>query len=121
MTLEDTLQILGGIGVFASIAFLGVQIRSNARALRASTRLPHPVRTMTYEYGRAGASPARRQQRDISSLKRRIIGERPHRPMWPTASHAARKRISANLPRPARPSRRIAVEHVQINLLPDAL
>ena len=37
MTLQETAQILGGIGVIASIFYVGIQIRNNARALRAST------------------------------------------------------------------------------------
>ena len=37
MTLQETLQILGGIGVIASMIYVGIQIRNNARALRAST------------------------------------------------------------------------------------
>jgi hypothetical protein len=37
MTLQETAQILGGIGVIASMIYVGIQIRNNARALRAST------------------------------------------------------------------------------------
>ena len=37
MTLQETLQILGGIGVIASMIYVGIQIRNNARALRAAT------------------------------------------------------------------------------------
>ena len=37
MTLQETAQILGGIGVIASIVYVGIQIRNNARALRAAT------------------------------------------------------------------------------------
>ncbi len=37
MTLPETAQILGGIGVIASIIYVGIQIRNNARALRAAT------------------------------------------------------------------------------------
>lgn len=37
MTLQETLQILGGIGVIASMIYIGIQIRNNARALRAAT------------------------------------------------------------------------------------
>ncbi len=37
MTLQETLQILGGIGVIASMIYVGIQIRNNAGALRAST------------------------------------------------------------------------------------
>ena len=37
MTLQETAQILGGIGVIASMIYIGIQIRNNARALRAST------------------------------------------------------------------------------------
>ena len=37
MTLQETAQILGGVGVIASIVYVGIQIRNNARALRAST------------------------------------------------------------------------------------
>jgi hypothetical protein len=37
VTLQETLQILGGIGVIASIVYVGIQIRNNARALRAAT------------------------------------------------------------------------------------
>ena len=37
MTLQETAQILGGVGVIASILYVGIQIRNNARALRAAT------------------------------------------------------------------------------------
>jgi hypothetical protein len=37
MTLQETAQILGGVGVIASIVYVGIQIRNNARALRAAT------------------------------------------------------------------------------------
>jgi hypothetical protein len=37
MTLQETAQTLGGIGVIASIIYVGIQIRNNARALRAAT------------------------------------------------------------------------------------
>ena len=37
MTLQETAQILGGIGVIASMIYVGIQIRNNARALRAAT------------------------------------------------------------------------------------
>lgn len=37
MTLQETAQILGGVGVIASIFYVGIQIRNNARALRAAT------------------------------------------------------------------------------------
>ncbi len=37
MTLQETAQILGGIGVIASIVYVGIQIRNNARAVRAAT------------------------------------------------------------------------------------
>lgn len=37
MTLQETLQILGGVGVIASIVYVGIQIRNNARAVRAAT------------------------------------------------------------------------------------
>lgn len=37
MTLQEILQILGGIGVIASIFYVGIQIRNNARAVRAAT------------------------------------------------------------------------------------
>ncbi len=37
MTLQSSLQILGGIGVIASMIYVGIQIRNNARALRAAT------------------------------------------------------------------------------------
>jgi hypothetical protein len=37
VTLQETAQILGGIGIIASIVYVGIQIRNNARALRAST------------------------------------------------------------------------------------
>ncbi len=37
MTLQETLQILGGIGVIASMIYVGIQIRNNARAVRAAT------------------------------------------------------------------------------------
>ncbi len=37
MPLQETLQILGGVGVIASMIYIGIQIRNNARALRAAT------------------------------------------------------------------------------------
>ena len=37
MTLQEILQILGGIGVIASMIYVGIQIRNNARAMRAAT------------------------------------------------------------------------------------
>lgn len=37
MTLQETAQILGGIGVIASLIYVAVQIRNNARAVRAAT------------------------------------------------------------------------------------
>ncbi len=37
MTLQELAQILGGIGVIASIIYVGIQIRNNARAMRAAT------------------------------------------------------------------------------------
>lgn len=37
MTLQETAQILGGIGVIASLIYLAIQIRNNARAVRAAT------------------------------------------------------------------------------------
>ena len=37
MTLQETVQILGGIGVIASLIYVAIQIRNNARAVRAST------------------------------------------------------------------------------------
>ena len=37
MTLQEFLQILGGIGVVASLLYVAIQIRNNARAVRAST------------------------------------------------------------------------------------
>ncbi len=37
MTLQQTAQILGGIGVIASLIYVAVQIRNNARATRAAT------------------------------------------------------------------------------------
>jgi hypothetical protein len=35
MTLQETLQILGGWGVITSMIYVGIQIRINARAMRA--------------------------------------------------------------------------------------
>jgi hypothetical protein len=37
MRLQETLQILGGVGVIASMIYIGIQIRNNARAMRAAT------------------------------------------------------------------------------------
>jgi hypothetical protein len=37
MTLQEAAQILGGIGVIASMIYVGIQIRNNARAVRAAT------------------------------------------------------------------------------------
>lgn len=34
MTLKEILQIIGGIGVIASMIYVGIQIRNNARAMR---------------------------------------------------------------------------------------
>lgn len=37
MTLQETAQIVGGIGVIASLIYVAIQIRNNARAVRAAT------------------------------------------------------------------------------------
>jgi hypothetical protein len=37
MTLAELTQLLGGIGVIASMIYIGIQIRNNARAVRAAT------------------------------------------------------------------------------------
>lgn len=37
MTLQDILQIVGGIGVISSFVFAGIQVRRNTRALRSAT------------------------------------------------------------------------------------
>ena len=37
MTLQEFLQILGGIGVVASLIYVAIQIRNNARVVLAST------------------------------------------------------------------------------------
>ncbi|NMD09387.1 MAG: hypothetical protein GYA66_15560 [Phyllobacteriaceae bacterium] len=37
MTLQQIAQILGGIGVIASMVYVGIQIRNNARAVRAAS------------------------------------------------------------------------------------
>ena len=37
MTLAELTQLLGGIGVIASMIYVGIQIRNNARAMRAAT------------------------------------------------------------------------------------
>lgn len=37
MTLQAVAQILGGIGVIASLIYVAVQFRNNARAVRAAT------------------------------------------------------------------------------------
>lgn len=37
MTLQETTQILGGLGVIASLIYVAIQIRNNARAVRAAT------------------------------------------------------------------------------------
>ena len=37
MTLQETAQILGGLGVIASLIYVAIQIRNNARAVRAAT------------------------------------------------------------------------------------
>ena len=39
MTLAETTQLLGGIGVIASMIYVGIQIRNNSRAVRAATNL----------------------------------------------------------------------------------
>jgi DMSO reductase anchor subunit len=39
MALQEILQILGGLGVIASMVHVGIQIRNNARATRAATYL----------------------------------------------------------------------------------
>lgn len=40
MTLQEIAQILGGIGVIASLIYVAIQIRNNACAVRAATYLP---------------------------------------------------------------------------------
>lgn len=37
MTLQETAQIIGVVGVIASMIYVGIQIRNNARAVRAAT------------------------------------------------------------------------------------
>lgn len=37
MTLQETLQVLGGVSVIASLIFVAIQIRNNSRAVRAAT------------------------------------------------------------------------------------
>ena len=37
MNLQDLVQVLGGIGVIASLIYVAIQIRNNARAVRAAT------------------------------------------------------------------------------------
>ena len=37
MTLQEVLQILGGVGVIGSLIYVAIQIRNNARAVRAAT------------------------------------------------------------------------------------
>ena len=39
MTLQEILQVIGGVGVIGSLIYLGIQIRNNSRALRAATIL----------------------------------------------------------------------------------
>lgn len=39
MTLQEILQILGGVGVIGSLIYVAIQIRNNARAVRAATYL----------------------------------------------------------------------------------
>ena len=39
MTLQESVQILGGIGVIGSLIYVAIQIRNNARAVRAATYL----------------------------------------------------------------------------------
>lgn len=39
MTLQEILQVIGGIGVIGSLIYVAVKIRNNARALRATTFL----------------------------------------------------------------------------------
>lgn len=50
MTLQETLQILGGIGVIASLIYVAIQIRNNARAVRAATY--HQVSTISSAIGK---------------------------------------------------------------------
>ena len=39
MTLQESLQILGGIGVIGSLIYVAIQIRNDARAVRAAAYL----------------------------------------------------------------------------------
>ena len=39
MTLQEILQVIGGIGVIGSLIYVAIQVRNNARALRAATFL----------------------------------------------------------------------------------
>ncbi len=53
MTLQETAQFLGGVGVIASIVYVGIQIRNSARALRAATYQQLSVTTMQVWFGLA--------------------------------------------------------------------
>lgn len=72
MTLQETAQILGGIGVIASIVYVGIQIRNNARAVRAATYLQVSNTFISYWAGLAGdaetLSVLLRGSRDFASL-----------------------------------------------------
>jgi len=46
MTLQEIVQILGGVGVIASMIYVGIQIRNNARAVRAATYQQLSVNTV---------------------------------------------------------------------------
>ncbi len=39
MTLQELAQILGGIGVIASIFYVGIQIRNNVQPMRVAAQL----------------------------------------------------------------------------------
>jgi hypothetical protein len=39
MTLQEIRQILGGVGVIGALVYVAIQIRNNARAVRAATYL----------------------------------------------------------------------------------
>lgn len=56
MTLQETLQILGGIGVIASMIYVAIQIRNNGRATRAAT-FQQLSSTMANNWLTAASSP----------------------------------------------------------------
>ena len=74
MTLQEILQILGGIGVIGSLIYVAIQIRNNSRAVRAATVLQISHTMMSSLFNMANSAELTglvlRGGDDLSSLDR---------------------------------------------------